>query len=302
MPEEKSLQVNEEVFRATHGSPKTPLVLNDSKMQCYVLEDGRRVLSTSGLKAVLGLESHRGKWRSILQQNVLKPFISEEITTALNNPIRFIRPGRGGAIAAGYEATILSKLCDIILAARKAGALKDKTSLLLVAEQCELLTRAFAKVGIIALIDEATGYQDVRKRGELYEILKAYISEELLPWTKRFPDEFYKQMFRLKNLPYDPASVKRPQFIGKLTNKLVYKQLPPGVLEELKRKTPKNEDGHYKAKLHQSLTEDIGNPTLAGVLQQVVVLMKISSNWRDFERNYARAFGGQLSLDLDLAD
>mgnify|MGYP003561277120 CR=1 FL=1 len=51
--------------------------------------------------------------------------------------------------------------------------------------------RAFARVGITALVDEATGYQYERENDELQKILKAYISEELLPWQKRFPDIFY---------------------------------------------------------------------------------------------------------------
>lgn len=290
---------NGKIHRATHGSPKTPIELNESKIQAYVLDDKRRVLSGRGMQEALGLgQAHGAKLKNFLAQKILKPFISSELAAELENPIKFIRPGRGGLVASGYEATILSRIADVVLAARKAGTLDEKPNLLLVAEKCELLTRAFAKVGIIALIDEATGYQEVRKRDELNLILKAYISEELLAWTKRFPDEFYKQMFRLKNIPYDPSTVKRPQFIGKLTNKFIYNRLPPGVLAELKIKTPKSKSGNYTARFHQSLTLDIGEPNLTGLLQQVIVLMRISSDWRSFERHYINAFGGQQKLDL----
>jgi hypothetical protein len=48
----------------------------------------------------------------------------------------------------------------------------------------------FARVGIIALVDEATGYQEVRDHEALQEILKRYISEELLVWVRTFPMEF----------------------------------------------------------------------------------------------------------------
>ena len=191
-------------------------------------------------------------------------------------------------------------LCDVYLKARTDKALTKTQEPLAIA--AEILVRSLSKIGIVALVDEATGFQDVRKRDDLQKILKAYISEELLPWTKTFPDEFYKQMFRLKNLAYDPASVKRPSFIGKLTNNLVYKKLPPGILEEMKERTPKSAEGNYTARFHQNLTLDIGQPTLRGHLQQVIVLMRISANWRAFERNFVRAFGGQQTLGFEEGD
>lgn len=286
-------------LKATHQGT---LKIGDSNLKCAVLENGSRIISTSAIFSAFK-RTKRGRAKndkrelgmpSFIDASNIKPFISDELTFALKQVEYYDLKGK---LVSGYSAEILPLLCDAYLKARDAKVLKSQQ--LSLAFMSDILVRSFARVGIVALIDEATGYQDIRKRGELYEILKAYISEELLPWTKRFPDEFYKQMFRLKNLPYDPASIKRPQFIGKLTIKLIYKQLPLGVLEELKSKTPKNDKGHYKARLHQSLTEDIGNPTLAGILQQVIVLMRISSNWRDFERHYARAFGGQMSLNLD---
>ena len=287
------------ILKATHQGT---LKIGEAPLKCAVLEDGSRIISRNAIfRAFKRTKRGRAKSEerepnmpSFIDAKNIKPFISSDLMGVLKPIVYYDLKGK---VVSGYKAEILPLLCDTYLKANDAKALKAQQLRLVVTSA--ILVRSFAKVGIVALIDEVTGYQDVRKRGELYEILKAYISEELLPWTKRFPDEFYKQMFRLKNLPYDPASVKRPSFIGKLTNKLVYKQLPPGVLEELKRKTPKSDTGNYTARFHQSLTESIGNPTLAGVLQQVVVLMRISSNWRDFERNYARAFGGQLSLDFD---
>lgn len=79
---------------------------------------------------------------------------------------------------------------------------------------------AFAKVGLIAVIDEVTGYQDERDRNELQLILEKYVSQELLPWAKRFPDEFYKQMFRLKGWEY--LGKAKPSYAGKLTNEYIY--------------------------------------------------------------------------------
>lgn len=166
-----------------------------------------------------------------LSNDVLKPYISNDLAMVLDNPIKFIRPGRGGKTADGYEATLLPDICNAVLDARKAGVLNDKQ--LIIADQCEVLIKAFATVGIIALVDEATGYQYDRERDALNKILEAYISKELLKWTKRFPDEFYKEMFRLRGWAYNPMSVKRPKFVGYLTDALIYKKLPPGVVDKL---------------------------------------------------------------------
>jgi len=75
---------------------------------------------------------------------------------ATENPIQFVLPQRGGA-AYGYPATMLADICEALLAAHKAEALQKQQ--LHLADQAEIWVRGFARVGIIALVDEATGYQ-----------------------------------------------------------------------------------------------------------------------------------------------
>lgn len=69
--------------------------------------------------------------------------------------------------------------------------------------------RVFARVGITALVDEATGYQYDREKNELQKILKAYIAEDLLPWQKRFPDIYYKELFRLNGWDFTVNGIKK---------------------------------------------------------------------------------------------
>ncbi|MDD5489238.1 MAG: P63C domain-containing protein [Candidatus Moranbacteria bacterium] len=294
--------MEERILKATHHGL---LKIGDTELNCSVLEDGSRIISRNAIfRAFKRTKRGRAKnenrepnMPAFIDAKNLKPYISSDLLGVLN-PLTYI--ASNGRQTTGFKAEILPLLCDTYLQARDANALLTQQQPL--ATIAEILVRSLSKVGIVALVDEATGYQDVRKRDELQQILKAYISEELLPWTKRFPDEFYMQMFRLKNLPYDPSTVKRPSFIGKLTNKLIYEKLPPGVLKELKTRTPKSPRGNYTARFHQSLTEDIGHPTLKGQLQQVIVLMRISPNWRSFERNFVRAFGGQQDLGFESND
>lgn len=130
-------------------------------------------------------------------------------------------------------------VCDLYIKAFEKDKLLKSQEKFAVA--CYAIKKALAKVGIIALVDEATGYQEVRRKDELQQILAAYIREEFLPWTKRFPDEYYRQLFRLRGWQFEPGSVKRPVLVGKLTEDIVYKRLH-GVLDEIKEAKPKEQE------------------------------------------------------------
>lgn len=108
-------------------------------------------------------------------------------------------------------------------------------------------------------------------------------SSELLPWQRQFPDTFYREIFRLNGWDYTYKTIKeRPSVVGKWTNMIIYNQLPKGVLDELKIKTPKSESGNYVTRFHQSLTTDIGQPHLQAQLNSVISVMEISDNWKQF--------------------
>jgi hypothetical protein len=175
---------NEEPLpKATHGAPDHPLRIGNLALPCYVLDNGKRVLIQRGMISALGMSKGGNRRRTgdrlarFVTGKRLEPFISKDLAQVIMSPILFKAPN--GAIAYGYEATILADMCDSILAARKAGALQDQQ--LHIAEQCEILVRGFARVGIIALVDEATGYQEVRAKDELHQILKMYVAPELRP-------------------------------------------------------------------------------------------------------------------------
>ena len=119
---------------------------------------------------------------------------------------------------------------------------------------------------------------------------------------KTFPAEFYKEMFRLRKWAFSESSGARPALVGHLTNDLVYRRLAPGVLEELRRLTPRDDKGRLKAHLHRRLTEDIGHPRLREHLAAVVALMKACTNWDQFMRAMDRAlpiYGKTLPLPFE---
>ncbi len=137
-------------------------------------------------------------------------------------------------------------------------------------------------MGIIALVDEATGYQEIRTHNALSKILEAFIDKELNAWISTFPPDFYREMFRLRGLNFDSGSVKRPQYFGHLTNNVVYQRLAPGVLDELRVITPKDAKGNRKHRFFQRLTTNVGYPKLREHLGSVTTLMKLSESWEDF--------------------
>ena len=141
----------------------------------------------------------------------------------------------------------MADFCGGILEARRNISLSTRQAI--IAKQCEILLDAFSKVGIIALVDEETGYQYERERNELQKqlqkVLGLYVLEKPKKWQKIFPWTFYKQIFRLWGQPFTTEMIIKPGFIGRLTNKYVYQNLPKGVLERLKEKTPKSEKGNY---------------------------------------------------------
>lgn len=273
----------DELPKATHSGK---LSIGGLEVDCFVLENGQRVLHKRGMAKALGMKSQGGNvFMKALSRKGLGSEISPELRKNIDNPIVF--DALRGDPGHGYEANILIDICDSIIEARNNGKLSPSQESL--ANQAEIIVRSIAKVGMVALVDEATGYQYDRSRNALEKILEEFISVDLCKWAKTFPDDFYKEMFRLRNWQYIPLSVARPGIVGKYTNDLVYERLAPGILEELKRITPKNGDGKHTQKLFQRLTEDVGHPRLREHLSAVIALMKASSTWDQFYRMVQRA-------------
>lgn len=272
-----------ELPEAICGSADKPMVIGDVAVECYVLEDGTRVITQGSFLRALGRSRTVRKTGTdeglppIIQGQALRPFISDEVRERAQ-PIPF---QIGKTRALGYNAELLPDVCDVFLAARDADVLPSNQRP--IAKQAEILVRGLARVGIIALVDEATGYQDVRTKNALAKILEDFVAKEIQPYLTTFPPDFYKEMFRLKGLPYSAESVQRPQYFGHYTNDVVYKRLAPGVLEELKKTQEKTPAGNPKHKLFQRLTENIGYPKLREHLGSVTTLMKLSTDWDDFK-------------------
>lgn len=289
---------------------KLPLISHDGDLKigdivlpCYVTTNGDRVLSGRALQIALNLTGEeRGapgdRVARLLAHKTLSRLIVKDKSVDQFQPIKCRFKDNVRKPINGYSAEVLADICEGMLEARRQGLLATERNLQ-VAAQCEILLRGFARVGLIALIDEATGYQKDRAKDALAKILEAFVAKELQPWVKTFPADYYEQLFRLYSIPFPPEKPQwRPQFFGKITNDVVYDRLAPDLLPELKKAASKAEK---KVRLHQWLTNDRGHPKLREHLASIVTLLKISTTPEQFKQLVDQVhprFGDTYSFDF----
>ena len=276
------------------GEPGSPLVIGDIEIPAYVLEDETRVLSQGGFLQAIG-RSRTPKagtgggvddLPAFLNASNLKPYLPQIRKGLSTTPILFQMP-RGGPKGYGYMAELLPLVCTVYLDARAAGILLPSQQH--IATRAEVLLRGLAIIGIIGLVDEATGYERVREERALAKILEQFLDDELQVWTRTFEFSFYEQIFRLKGWG-SATGVKRPQVIGHYTNDLVYDRIAPGVLVELRERNPALPQGWRKNRHHQWFTPEHGHPKLRMHIEGVTALMRAAGSWDSFKRALNRAY------------
>ncbi len=288
-----STDLNEKIA-AYSGS----LEIGHIELKCFVTEEGERYISGRSMTGAIGMKGRGQGAQRIPTHTKLSPYMNHSLVLALENPV--VITSKTPRPVHGYRAEILADLCDSILAARKAGVLVNEQDIRY-ADYAENLIRAFARVGIAALVDEATGYQEVREKKALQKIIDKYITDEpTRKWSKTFPDDFWFKLVRVKG--YDSyMALKRPAFVGHWVNDIVYSRLAPGIKKALKDKNPRSDKGHRKSKHHMLLTEDHGLPELKQHLEKVMLLMDASFNAKEFDKILNRAlpkYGDTLEMEI----
>lgn len=287
-----------------------PLKVGEIEIPCFVLENEVRVLSQRATVGAVSLSrSHlqagSGRGSEIADFDPpewLRPFIHADLSVALKSPIPFSNPEATGVVY-GFPATMLVDLCRAITEAHRRGATTSRQEGIV--ERASVLIGGFAKVGIIALVDEATGYQRIRAADALHKLLQKYLSEELQPWVRTFPFEFYELLFKLKGQGIPPPNGQMPGWVANDTIDLVYARMPPGILEEVTARTPRLPSGQLKNRLHQWFNPEHGHPKLREQINLVMAFMQASRRWSGFLNRLDRARPkhhtdtSQLRLDLE---
>lgn len=247
---------------------------------CFVRADGIRVLSGRGVQEALRIRERpeNGEKRggyilpTFFAASAFKPFIDSKLGVA---KFETLISYQGKNEIHGFEATTLVDMCDAVLEARDSG-IKLTTKQMTVARQCEILVRSLAKTGIIALVDEATGFQEVRPLDALQKYLDEFMLQEHARWSLQFPAKFFQLLFQMMGWEWNALTTKKPSYIGKLINNLVYERLGPNILHELRERNPVNEKGNRTAKHHQFFTGDVGHPKLQEHLASLMALLRAS--------------------------
>jgi hypothetical protein len=265
----------------------------DVEIPCAVVEIRNEMLRLVVQREVVNLltGSRKGILDRYLRAKNLQSYVPEKFKDKNLEQATYVIE-MNGRRAFGYNGEDIVDICKMYLDARKAGNVLLPNQIQL-ADRAEIIVTSLAKLGITALIDEATGYQQVRARDALQAYLDRVLRKELAAWVKRFPDEFYEQMYRLKKWNWSGTSSRRPHVAGTYTANIVYARLGPRILGELEKLNPKTPQGYRKGKHHQWLTDEVGHPQLAQHLYAVIGLMRISDTWEQFMKSLDRAYPKQ---------
>lgn len=266
------------------------LMLGGVEVDCYVTEDGERLIAGRGMQDVLKLidetvpkqQKAGSRLTRLLNNSTLKPFIFKD-----KSPDHFTPKKRRyqGRIIAGFNAEMLVDICEGMLEARVRDALKTARQCI-IAAQCEIIMRGLAKTGIVALIDEATGYQTLRPADGLRTYFDAILRKDLAAWSKRFPDEFYENIYKLKGWDWPGMGKNRYSVVGKYTNDLVYGRIVPGLHDELEKRNPKNASGQREHKHHQWLNDEAGEKLFSAQMFTILALQRACLNKRGNQWNH----------------
>lgn len=260
------------------------LSVGDSELPCYVLNDGRRVISRTGATNVLTENKGGGNLESYLKIEALKGYLSDDLPEQM---IEFNIPEVVNKSVRGIEAEVFLDICRAYVKARDNDALKTPSQIA-IAIKAGIFLSSCAKIGLIALIDEATGYQYERAQDALQFKLKIYLEEEMRKWEKTFPDELWKEFGRLTN--WNGSVTKRPKYWGKLVMELVYDYLDPDVSEWLKKNAPKPRTGQN---YHQWLSSQYGLKKLTEHLWMLVGMASACHSMHELREKMAEKFGRQ---------
>lgn len=257
------------------------LLVGETEIKCYVLDDGERVISRVGATEFISDLQGQGDLEGYLKARSLQPYLPRAWKDEL---IDFTLPGVTHKRVAGLRAETFLDICRGLMRAREEGDLTDTQ--MAMAQRAAQFVMAVAKVGLIALIDEVTGYQYERAEDALQWKLKLYLEEEMREWEKTFPDELWLEFGRLTGWK-DPIS-SRPKYWGKLVMELVYGYLDEDVAQWLRDNAPAPRHGQN---YHQWLSSQYGLKKLTEHIWLLVGVASTCSTMHELRAQMAHKFG-----------
>ncbi len=263
--------------------------LGGEPIDCYVLNNGKRVIHLRAVvKSIAGADS--GDLAKFIGVSSLKSFIDKDLVLA--ELLEFSIPGtqfKGSGLGTEVYELILR---GYVAALYEGAPLTDRQRE--IAIKCAVISSGLVRLGLDALVDEATGYQYERAEDALQVKLRAFIADELRDWEKTFPDELWQEFGRLTS--WKGALHSRPKWWGKLVIELIYDTLDKDVAKYLKENKPP-QGAHW----HRQLTENVGARQLVSRCYEVIGMAKTCQSIRELRDKVAEHYGNrtvQLTLTL----
>ena len=194
-----------------------------------------------------------------------------------------------GATASFISCNVVPEFAAGVIRQAVTGKLHPQRHSLI--EPCLAIQESLAKVGIAALIDEATGYQYHRAPDALQDLFAKLIRKSASDWERRFHPDFYQAIYRLFGWTYDPSKPK-PFIIGRNTLEWVYEPVfPAEILMEIKER-------QQSEKIHQWLTKEDGLQLMEKQRDAVMMIARSSTDYADFDQRCRCAFfkRGQMPI------
>ena len=258
-----------------------------NSIPCFNLDNGQRVFRLSDMTITLRGKRH-GKFANYLATENVKKYIPERLWPDLAKdrfPQGVTEADDDGRTITTYDALDFVDICLAFIEAANNG---EKLSIAQqeIVDRARAFIAASAKLGITGLIDEATGFQYIRPPDELQFKMAYFLADELRPWEKTFPDNFWGELGRLTHW----TNLKlRPKYWGKLVNEFVYEALDRDIAEYLQ----KNKPPRYTGKRYfQWLHEDRGVKALLEHIWTVIGLAKTCDTVDDLRYEIEKHFPG----------
>jgi len=251
-------------------------------VECFVLEDERRVISVGGMRSALSA-SGKGPFDRYLAR------LSDDFASLAVPPDILVSPPEGRGPARCFSAAFLIDVANAYVCALARGELRAEQLHMAVAASAILTSTA--KVGIEALIDEATGFQEIRGKDHLARLYTRYIAAEMTRWDCVWSRDIVVPLCRVLGIRY--AAGRLPAPLSAAMNRIYRLIFGDAIIDEIKRRNP---DPHFKSNHHQLIKH---RPQLRSDLETVSVIARTSRSAAEFWNRVNVAFqGGPLQLWL----
>ncbi|QKY70200.1 P63C domain-containing protein [Lentibacillus sp. CBA3610] len=268
-----------------------------NELPCYVLDNGQRIFRFSNLTKALRGKEH-GKFGNYLAASNIQKYLPERLTPLNDKNNDRVPQGAvefmlNGKVEKGYNSEDFMDVCTAFIEANNKEDLSNAQKDIVINAQQYIL--ACAKVGITALIDEATGYQNLREENALQLKLKFFLADQLRDWEKTFPDELWRQFGRLTN--WEGNIHSRPRYWGKLVNEFIYDCIDEDLAKYLRDNKPMM-PSHVK--YHQWLNENHGVRALTEHIWQIIGMARSCNTIYELRELVDKEFKGKSGIQLTL--